>query len=375
MTQFPYDILSRDSHTRARRGCLKTPHGDIQTPVFMPVGTRATVKGITPDQLRRVGTTILLANTYHLALRPGADIVAEMGGLHGFMAWDGPILTDSGGFQVFSLATLNSIDDDGVTFKSHIDGAVMRLNPAGAVEIQQKLGADIIMAFDQCPALPATPEALVQAVNRTIRWAAACKQAQTRDDQALFGIIQGGLDVELRTRCLNALVEIGFPGYAIGGLSVGEHPDEMATFLNEFAHRMPQDRPRYLMGVGRPLDLIRAVAAGVDMFDCVLPTRNGRNSFAFTGTGVLRMRNAKHKTDPRPLEEGCDCTACENFSRAYLRHLFLADEMLGPILVSIHNIAYYHRWMSRIRLAIEQSRLAQLLSEAEAAAKKPEEPE
>ena len=341
----------------------------------MPVGTRATVKGITPDQLRRVGTTILLANTYHLALRPGADIVAEMGGLHGFMAWDGPILTDSGGFQVFSLATLNSIDDDGVTFKSHIDGAVMRLNPAGAVEIQQKLGADIIMAFDQCPALPATPEALVQAVNRTIRWAAACKQAQTRDDQALFGIIQGGLDVELRTRCLNALVEIGFPGYAIGGLSVGEHPDEMATFLNEFAHRMPQDRPRYLMGVGRPLDLIRAVAAGVDMFDCVLPTRNGRNSFAFTGTGVLRMRNAKHKTDPRPLEEGCDCTACENFSRAYLRHLFLADEMLGPILVSIHNIAYYHRWMSRIRLAIEQSRLAQLLSEAEAAAKKPEEPE
>lgn len=375
MSAFPFTISARDAGTRGRLGTLTTPHGDIETPVFMPVGTRASVKGIVPETLRRVGTSILLANTYHLALRPGADIVAEMGGLHRFMAWDGPILTDSGGFQVFSLATLNSIDDHGVSFKSHIDGAMMRLDPASAVEIQQKLGADIIMAFDQCPALPATQKALTEAVDRTIRWAAESKKAQTRDDQALFGIVQGGLDLGQRTRCLDALVQIGFPGYAIGGLSVGEHPDEMAAFLNTFAFQMPEDRPRYLMGVGRPLDLIRAVAAGVDMFDCVMPTRNGRNSFAFTDAGILRLRNAKHKTDPRPLEEGCDCPACEKFSRAYLRHLFLADEMLGPILVSIHNIAYYHRWMLRIRTAIHVGRLAQLLAEAEAAAAKPEESE
>lgn len=375
MSAFPFTISARDAGTRARLGTLTTPHGDVETPVFMPVGTRASVKGIVPETLRRVGTRILLANTYHLALRPGADIVAEMGGLHRFMAWDGPILTDSGGFQVFSLATLNSVDDHGVTFKSHIDGAMMRLDPAAAVDIQQKLGADIIMAFDQCPALPATQKALTEAVDRTIRWAAESKNAQTRTDQALFGIVQGGLDLGHRNRCLDALVQIGFPGYAIGGLSVGEHPDEMAAFLNTFAFQMPEDRPRYLMGVGRPLDLIRAVAAGVDMFDCVMPTRNGRNSFAFTDAGILRLRNAKHKTDPRPLEEGCDCPACEKFSRAYLRHLFLADEMLGPILVSIHNIAYYHRWMLRIRTAIHVGRLAQLLAEAEAAAAKPEESE
>ena len=334
----------------------------------MPIGTCGTVKGLTPEQLTGVGTTILLANTYHLALRPGPEIVAELGGLHRFMAWDGPILSDSGGYQVFSLATLTDISDTGVTFKSHIDGASLHLDPARAVAIQEALGADIIMAFDQCPALPADKDTLQIAVDRTIRWAAECKRAQTRDDQALFGIVQGGLDPGLRRRCLDALVEIDFPGYAVGGLSVGESPDHMAAFLNEFAPRMPADRPRYLMGVGRPIDLIRAVAAGIDMFDCVLPTRNGRNSFAFVDAGFLRLRNARHKRDDRPLEADCDCYCCKHFSRGYLRHLFLTDEMLGPILVSLHNIAYYHRWMRRIRDAIANDTLRQLLRESELAA-------
>ncbi len=364
-TSFGLEILKRDPQSRARRGRLSTPHGTIQTPVFMPVGSCGAVKGITPDQLRHAGTRMLLANTYHLALRPGAEVVAALGGLHGFMAWDGPILTDSGGFQVFSLATLTDIDDHGVTFKSHIDGATVRLDPAKAVRIQEQLGADVMMVLDQCPALPATPAALQQAVDRTVRWAAACRQAQTRTDQALFGIVQGGLDLDLRCRCLDELVALDFPGYAIGGLSVGEGPEKMAALVREFVCRMPDDRPRYLMGVGRPIDILRAVAAGVDMFDCVMPTRNGRNSFAFVQDGFLRLRNAKHRRDDRPLETGCDCYTCERFSRGYLRHLFLADEMLGPILVSLHNIAYYHRWMRRIREAIAAGTFGRLLAEHE----------
>jgi len=365
---FEFDVIQHEAGGRARLGRFRTPHGDIETPVFMPVGTCGAVKGLTPEQLTRAGTTIVLANTYHLALRPGPEVVAQLGGLHRFMAWDGPILSDSGGFQVFSLATLTDISDAGVTFKSHIDGAVLRLDPARAVAIQEALGADIIMAFDQCPALPADAGTLQTAVARTIRWAAECKRAQTRDDQALFGIVQGGLDPGLRGRCLGALVEIGFPGYAIGGLSVGESPDQMAAFLNAFAPQMPADRPRYLMGVGRPIDLIRAVAAGIDLFDCVLPTRNGRNSFAFVDAGFIRLRNARYKQDDRPLDESCDCHCCKHFSRGYLRHLFLADEMLGPILVSLHNIAYYHRWMRRIRQAIANGTLQQLLRETEQAA-------
>ena len=362
---FEFEVIKRDAVTGARLGRFTTPHGNIDTPVFMPVGTRGSVKGITPVQLADAGTTVLLANTYHLALRPGAETVAELGGLHRFMGWDGPILTDSGGFQIFSLATLNDIDDEGVTFRSHIDGKRIRLDPNRAIEIQEKLGADIIMAFDECPALPAGPEQLQRAVDRTIRWAGACKRAQRRADQALFGIVQGGLDTDLRLRCLDALVENDFPGYAIGGLSVGEKPENMAAFLEGFGPRMPEDRPRYLMGVGRPIDLIRAVAAGVDMFDCVMPTRNGRNSFAFTDSGFARLRNAKYSVDERPLEADCDCYACAHFSRAYLRHLFIADEMLGPILVSIHNISYYHRWMRRIREAIAADALNQLLRRCE----------
>ena len=362
---FEFDIVQSEIGGSARLGRLQTPHGEIETPVFMPIGTCGAVKGLAPEQLADVGTTILLANTYHLALRPGPEIVDELGGLHRFMAWDRPILTDSGGYQVFSLATLTDIGNNGVTFKSHIDGAVLHLDPARAIAVQEALGADIIMAFDQCPALPADTDTLRAAVDRTVRWAAQCKRAQTRDDQALFGIVQGGLDQDLRRRCLDALVEIDFPGYAVGGLSVGESPDHMAAFLNEFTPHMPANRPRYLMGVGRPIDLIRAVAAGIDMFDCVLPTRNGRNSFAFVDAGFLRLRNALYKRDDRPLDEACDCYCCKHFCRGYLRHLFLSGEMLGPILVSLHNIAYYHRWMRRIRQAIATDTLRPLLHESE----------
>ncbi|MFH1416699.1 MAG: tRNA guanosine(34) transglycosylase Tgt [Planctomycetota bacterium] len=361
---FGFQVVRSDAGSRARLGRIETPHGRIETPVFMPVGTRGTVKGLTPEQLRRSGTTILLANTYHLALRPGDTVVSDLGGLHRFMGWDGPILTDSGGFQVFSLATLNSIDDEGVTFKSHIDGATVRLDPAGAIRIQENLGADIIMAFDECPKLPASVAALKQAVGRTIRWASACKDAHQRADQALFGIVQGGLDRDLRMRCLDALSAMEFDGYAIGGLSVGERPDEMIALLQALAWRMPSEKPRYLMGVGRPIDIIEAVAAGIDMFDCVLPTRNGRNSWAFVAAGTLRLRNARYLRDDRPLEAGCDCYTCRHFGRAYLRHLFLADEMLGPTLVSLHNIAYYHRWMRRIRAAIAAERFGNLLEES-----------
>ena len=375
MTALQFRVTTQDTATHARLGLLALPHGCVETPVFMPVGTRASVKGILPDQLQAAGTSILLANTYHLAIRPGAEIVAQLGGLHSFMAWPGPILTDSGGFQVFSLATLNSVDNEGVTFKSHVDGAIMRLDPARAIRIQELLGADIIMAFDQCPPLPADSARLDDAVNRTIRWAAQCREAHTREDQALFGIIQGGLDLDLRHRCLDALAAIGFPGYAIGGLSVGEKPEQTARLLHQFAWRLPDDRPRYLMGVGRPIDIIEGVAAGIDMFDCVMPTRNGRNSFAFTDGGFLRLRNTCYKTDNRPLEDGCNCPACARFSRAYLRHLFLADEMLGPILVSLHNIAYYHRWMKRIREAIASGTFERLLEECRAANQSPDDEE
>jgi queuine tRNA-ribosyltransferase len=291
------------------------------------------------------------------------------------MAWDGPILTDSGGFQVFSLATLNKIDDDGVTFRSHLDGETIRLSPEMTVRIQEQLGADIAMVLDQCPSLPAEPAILQQAVERTIRWAARCKQAHQRPDQVLFAIVQGGLDLDLRGRCLEALAAMDFSGYAIGGLSVGEPPEQTSAFLRQFAWRLPADRPRYLMGVGRPIDIIEAVATGIDMFDCVMPTRNGRNSFAFTDAGSLRLRNARYKTDDRPLEEGCDCPACAHFSRAYLRHLFLADEMLGPILVSLHNIAYYHRWMHRIREAIAAGAFGRLLAECRSARESSDEKE
>ncbi len=364
---FPFEIQGQSG--LARRGKFRTPHGVVDTPAFMPVGTAGTVKGVTPTQLRDTGAQMILGNTYHLQLRPGAEAVAELGGLHRFMGWDGPILTDSGGYQVFSLAEINRITDEGVEFRSHIDGARLRLDPRSATAIQNQLGADVIMAFDQCSPLPCSAETMRIAVDRTIRWAAVCKEAHARRDQALFGIVQGGLDPQLRAECAADLIDIGFDGYAIGGLSVGESHEEMAGILPAITHRLPTGRPRYLMGVGMPRDLLAAVLAGVDLFDCVLPTRNGRNSQAFTRGGMLRLRNECHRLDTGPLEEGCDCETCRNFSRGYLRHLFNAGEMLGPTLTSIHNLRFYQRFMARIRELIESGDPATIVNEYPIAAK------
>jgi queuine tRNA-ribosyltransferase len=289
--------------------------------------------------------------------------VAALGGLHRFTGFAGPILTDSGGFQVFSLASIRRVTNDGVEFQSHIDGAPLRLDPKTAIDIQQRLGADVIMAFDECPPLPSEPGRLESAVERTIRWAQECRDLHRRADQALFGIVQGGLDLELRERCANAIVSMGFEGHAIGGLSVGETHEQMASVLGPVAAMLPAERPRYLMGVGMPRDILAAVRSGIDMFDCVLPTRNGRNSFAFTAAGPLRLRNECHKLDAGPLEAGCDCEACARFSRGYIRHLFMAGEMLGPTLASIHNLFFYQRFMSRIRDLIREGGLERITDE------------
>lgn len=352
MSSFRFELHAADPSTQARVGTWHTPHGAVETPAFMPVGTLATVKGLTPDQLRQTGAQMVLANTYHLALRPGADVVAELGGLHRFMNWNGPILTDSGGFQVFSLAKLTNITDDRVVFRSHIDGSLLELTPERAVQIQEQLGADCIMCLDECPPHDAPPEAMGAAVDRTALWAARCRASQRRTDQALFGIVQGGIHREFRERSAAGLLPLDFPGYAIGGLSVGEEPAQMYDTLDFTVPHLPADRPRYLMGVGRPIDLIEGVLRGIDLFDCVMPTRNGRNATAFTSDGVVKMRNLKHRTDPSPLDPDCGCPVCRQFSRAYLRHLFLAEEMLGPILLSWHNLAYYQRLLADLRAAI-----------------------
>jgi queuine tRNA-ribosyltransferase len=342
----------------ARAGRLTTPHGEIETPVFMPVGTQATVKGLTPDQLKDAGAQIILGNTYHLTLRPGDELIAQLGGLHHFMGWDRPILTDSGGFQIYSLALSRKIDDRAAVFQSHIDGAKLELTPERAIAIQENLGADIAMCLDECPPFGTPDDYLAEAVRRTIHWAARCKAAHTRTDQALFAIVQGGTDVELRRRCADALVSLDFHGYALGGFSVGETAVQMVTALAPSAAALPFDKPRYLMGVGQPSDILDAIASGIDMFDCVLPTRNGRNASAYTDDGPLRLRNARHKRDSLPLESGCQCYTCRRFSRAYLHHLFLADEMLGPVLLSLHNVAYYCRLMADARRAIREGRYA-----------------
>jgi queuine tRNA-ribosyltransferase len=351
-----FELLSTDGP--ARRARLHTPHGTVETPVFMPVGTQATVKGLTPDQLEAAGAHMILANTYHLALRPGDNLIAEMGGLHRFMRWDGPILTDSGGFQVYSLAPTRKINDHAAVFRSHIDGALLELTPERAVAIQENLGADVAMCLDECPTFGATPEVMRDAVRRTLVWAERCRAAHRRPDQALFAIVQGGTDLDLRGRCAEALGAMDFPGYALGGFSVGEAPAQMVAVLGPAAALLPADKPRYLMGVGRPQDLLAAVARGIDLFDCVLPTRNGRNASAFTADGPLRLRNSCHKRDSAPLESGCLCYTCRNFSRAYLHHLFQAKEMLGPTLLSLHNVAFYCRLMAEVREAIAEGRLA-----------------
>jgi len=355
-----FTTLARDGASAARLGRLETPHGAVETPAFMPVGTQATVKGLTPDQIRATGARMLLANAYHLALRPGEETVAALGGLHSFMGWDGPILTDSGGFQVFSLAARNRINDHGVAFRSHVDGRLLELTPERAVFIQQALGSDVAMCLDHCPALPASRDEIGQAVDRTIAWAGRCKAAHTRADQSLFGVVQGGAHADLRGRCAEALSALDFDGYAIGGVSVGESRAEVGLALEVTTHLLPDDKPRYLMGVGRPQDILNAVATGIDLFDCVLPTRNGRNATCFSSEGSVKLRNASHARDPRPIEEGCACLACRRFSRSYLRHLFLAKEMLGPILASIHNLTYLHRLTRAIRQAIAEGRFVQL---------------
>jgi len=349
-----FEVLQADSQCGARRGVLQTAHGPVQTPAFMPIGTVGAVKGILPEQVKALGSEMILANTYHFVIRPGVDVVEKVGGLHRFMAWDGPILTDSGGYQVFSLASLTRIDDQGVEFASHVDGQSIYLDAETATQIQNRLGADVIMCFDQCTPFPAQKADLDTAVDRTIRWAARCRQAHSRPDQMLFGIVQGGTDMSLRTTCAVALREIDFDGYAIGGLSVGEGHDLMIQTVGHTTPLLPADKPRYLMGVGMPADIIAAVHVGVDMFDCVLPTRNGRNAYAFTAHGPLRLRNSIHTADTGPVEPGCDCYACRHYTRAAIRHFFNCGEMLGPILLSMHNIRFYQRLMAQIRSTIEQ---------------------
>jgi queuine tRNA-ribosyltransferase len=359
---FCFEVRHSDTGSSARLAALTTPHGVVDTPAFMSVGTQGTVKGVDTGRLRETGAQIILANTYHLTLRPGEQTVAALGGLHAFMGWDGPILTDSGGFQVFSLAERMTVDELGVRFRSHIDGALVELTPERAVAIQEQLGSDIAMVFDHVIGLPAERAVVADAMRRSLRWAERCQAAATRPDQAQFAIVQGGLDSELRAESAERLVRMDFAGYAIGGLSVGESPQEMLMGVDITAPMLPADKPRYLMGVGRPVDLLEAIARGIDLFDCVMPTRNGRNALAFTDAGPVRLRNQQHALDRQPLDATCPCLACRH-SRGYLRHLFLAGEMLGPMLVSMHNLTYYQRLLAGARKAIAQDRFTAYLNE------------
>jgi queuine tRNA-ribosyltransferase len=350
---FDFHVEARDPQSSARCGSFETPHGVLETPLFAPVGTQATVKALTPRDLEQLGASLVLANTYHLFLRPGTDLIRDAGGLHGFMAWPKPILTDSGGFQVFSLATMRSIDADGVTFRSQIDGSLHRFTPEGTIAAQEALGADIIMCLDEC-AEPLERGASEAALARTNLWAARCQAAQERSDQALFGIVQGGIFPDLRRASARALREIGFPGYAIGGLSVGETKEQMYATLDVTVPELPTERPRYLMGVGAPEDILEGVARGVDLFDSVLPTRVARNGGLFTARGRLNLRNAQYAADPLPVEPGCGCYTCQHFSRAYLRHLFKAGELLALHLATVHNVHFTLRLMREIRAHITE---------------------
>jgi queuine tRNA-ribosyltransferase len=354
---FRFTLLHSDSETSARLGRIETAHGAVPTPIFAPVGTQATVKALDPRDLGELGAELILANTYHLYLRPGADIVAELGGLHGFMGWDGPILTDSGGFQVFSLAENRRLSDDGVQFRSHVDGSQHFFTPETAVHIQEQLGADIIMCLDEC-AEPSDRAYNEEALIRTHTWALRCREAQRRNDQALFGIVQGGVFPDLRQQSAEYLVQLGFPGYAIGGLSVGETKEQMHSMLDITVPALPEDRPRYLMGVGAPEDLFEGVARGIDLFDCVLPTRLARNAALFTRAGRINIRNAKHKRDSSPIEVRCQCFTCQRFSRAYLHHLFRVGELLAFRLATIHNVHFLLEIMSDIRAALAAGRFA-----------------
>ncbi|MFD1676917.1 tRNA guanosine(34) transglycosylase Tgt [Alicyclobacillus fodiniaquatilis] len=352
-----YELLARSTESQARRGRVYTPHGVIETPVFMPVGTQATVKTMAPWELEELDAKIILSNTYHLHLRPGEEIVRQAGGLHGFMNWQRPVLTDSGGFQVFSLASLRKITDEGVAFKSHIDGSPRFFSPETVMGIENALGADIIMQFDECPPYPADRAYLETSLERTLAWAKRCKDAHARPEaQALFGIVQGGEHLDLRRRAVESLVELDLPGYAIGGLSVGEPKPLMYDILAYTTPLLPADKPRYLMGVGAPDDLFEGVERGIDMFDCVLPTRIARNGTVFTSTGKRVLKHARYKDDFLPLDENCTCRVCRTFTRAYIRHLLKAEEILGVRLTSYHNVHFLLQLMEKIRLSIQENR-------------------
>ena len=352
-----------DGSSHARRGTLKFPRGDVQTPAFMPVGTYGTVKGLNPDQIDDLGADIILGNTFHLMLRPGTEIIKQHGDLHDFIGWDKPILTDSGGFQVFSLGDMRKITEEGVTFQSPVNGEKVLMTPESSMQVQRDLGSDIVMIFDECTPYPATEKEAADSMRMSLRWAKRSKDAHGDNPSALFGIIQGGMYEDLRDESLEGLTDIGFDGYAIGGLSVGEPKPDMMRVLKHTAPKMPKDKPRYLMGVGKPEDLVEGVRRGVDMFDCVMPTRNARNSHLFTSTGVLKIRNAANRTSTEPVDSECDCYTCKNFTRAYLHHLDKCKEILGATLNSIHNLHYYQTLMAGLRRSLEEGTFADFVDE------------
>ncbi len=350
-----FELLKTDG--LARRGRIIFERGVVETPAFMPVGTYGTVKGLLPTQVKESGAQILLGNTFHLMLRPGMDVIRLHKGLHGFMGWGGPILTDSGGFQVFSLGEMRKITEEGVTFRSPVDGSKVFLSPETSMQVQRDLNSDIVMAFDECTPYPATPEQARKSMELSMRWARRCKTAFADNPNALFGIVQGGMYPELREESLQQLLDIGFDGYALGGLSVGEPKEEMHMILDRIANQLPADKPRYVMGVGTPHDLVDGVMRGIDMFDCVMPTRNARNGYLFTSKGLLKLRNSRYRDDLRPIDENCTCYTCRNFSRSYLQHLDRCKEMLGAQLNTIHNVHYYQTLMAGLRGAIEEGKL------------------
>jgi len=360
MTMPEFEIVARDESSDARTGLLHTNHGVLKTPVFAPVGTQGAVKTLSPGELADLGAQMVLGNAYHLHVRPGIDVIEQCGGLHSFMGWSGPILTDSGGYQVFSLARLRKVREDGVEFNSHYDGARIFLGPSESMDIQRRLGSDIAMVFDECAPYPCPRDYACQSVDKTLAWAASCAEKPRPEGQWLFGIVQGGEYADLRERCALELVSIGFDGYAIGGVSVGEPEDVLIGGIEDSVHALPVDRPRYLMGVGMMHQMVEAVARGVDMFDCVMPTRFGRNGTAFTRTGRYPVKAGEYRCDPRPVEEGCECYTCRSFSRAYIRHLLNVNEILGARLLTLHNIHRYMEFMREIRSAIEQDSSGEL---------------
>ncbi|MBA4396513.1 MAG: tRNA guanosine(34) transglycosylase Tgt [Syntrophus sp. (in: bacteria)] len=353
---FHFEVLKKDAGSGARVGKIFTLHGEVQTPVFMPVGTQGAVKAMLPETLKELGAGMILSNTYHLYLRPGHELVSDLGGLHRFMHWDGPILTDSGGFQVFSLGALRKIKPEGVLFQSHIDGSRHFLSPEMVVSIQEALGSDIMMCLDECTSYPATHREADDSLALTLQWAARSRAARKDSDQALFGIVQGGMYLDLRKKAVESLIEIGFDGYALGGVSVGEPKESMMDVVAGTAPLLPRDRPRYLMGVGTPEDIVRCVGYGIDMFDCVMPTRSARNGLLFTNSEKVVIKHARYREDPLPIDSLCDCYTCKNYSRAYLRHLYMANEILAMVLNTIHNVRHYLALMERIRDAIREDR-------------------